>query len=91
MRARHRDSFALAADRAGLRGLAATASSAGPGDGHWLSGTSSAAAPSDRVATATSDRLAVSTASTLAASAGCFPAAGTPAIRVLTNVCILQL
>jgi hypothetical protein len=38
-RARHRDSVALTADRAGLRGRAPPASSAGLGDGRCLSGT----------------------------------------------------
>jgi hypothetical protein len=51
---------------------------------------SSAAAPSDRVATATSDRLAVSTASTAPASGRHIRAV--PCIScVLANLCIMQL
>ena len=51
---------------------------------------SSAAAPSDRVATAISDRLAVSTASTAAASTGCSPPARPPVSCASDNICVLQ-
>ena len=51
---------------------------------------SSAAAPSDRVATAISDRLAVSTASTAAGSAGYLPATPSSMSRTLSYICTMQ-